>query len=564
MRKQPKQLEVAFLGGVGEIGKNMTAIRFGDDIVIVDCGSTFPSVDDTPGIDLIIPDFAYIKANLEKVKGILITHGHEDHIGGIPHLLSECGNIPIYGSSLAVALIRHKLTEKKMDMPKMHTVKNGDVKKIGVFSVEFVSVTHSILGAFALSISYPSGVIFHTGDYKIDYTPIDGESIDLARIAAIGNKGVTLMLGESTNVEKRGTTISEKEVGVTLQRIIESHVDKRIIIATFASNVNRVQQIIRICEKVGRKVAFDGRSMVKISEIARELGMLEYMDNTVIDIEDIKDFEPHKLCVISTGSQGEPMSALTRMANGEDKAVIIGDNDVVAISSQPIPGNEKAVYNLINNLYRRGAKVLYGSLEQLHVSGHACQDELKLMLRLVNPKYFIPVHGEYRHLKKHEELALSLGIPKENIRIVDIGNRIAIKKKSIQNIDSVEAGEVYVDGDSSVDSMVLRERKQLSSDGVLIALLDIDVENRALTAIDILSRGVVFEDEFLEKIKLTIADVFATSSYKDEKSRGGLKNNVRRKLERMISNKLKQRPMVLPLLIEHSKNSKTDDDGDEV
>ncbi len=564
MRKQPKQLEVAFLGGVGEIGKNMTAIKFGDDIVIVDCGSTFPSVDDTPGIDLIIPDFAYIKANLEKVKGILITHGHEDHIGGIPHLLSECGNIPIYGSSLAVALIRHKLTEKKMDMPKMHTVKNGDVKKIGVFSVEFVSVTHSILGAFALSISYPGGVIFHTGDYKIDYTPIDGESIDLARIAAIGNKGVTLMLGESTNVEKRGTTISEKEVGVTLQRIIESHVDKRIIIATFASNVNRVQQIIRICEKVGRKVAFDGRSMVKISEIARELGMLEYMDNTVIDIEDIKDFEPHKLCVISTGSQGEPMSALTRMANGEDKAVIIGDNDVVAISSQPIPGNEKAVYNLINNLYRRGAKVLYGSLEQLHVSGHACQDELKLMLRLVNPKYFIPVHGEYRHLKKHEELALSLGIPKENIRIVDIGNRIAIKKKSIQNIDSVEAGEVYVDGDSSVDSMVLRERKQLSSDGVLIALLDIDVENRALTAIDILSRGVVFEDEFLEKIKLTIADVFATSSYKDEKSRGGLKNNVRRKLERMISNKLKQRPMVLPLLIEHSKNSKTDDDGDEV
>ncbi|MDE6361935.1 MAG: ribonuclease J, partial [Clostridia bacterium] len=494
----------------------------------------------------------------------LITHGHEDHIGGIPYLLAECGNIPIYGSSLAVALIRHKLTEKKMDMPKMHTVKNGDVKKLGAFSVEFVSVTHSILGAFALSISYPGGALFHTGDYKIDYTPIDGESIDLARIAAIGNKGVTLMLGESTNVEKRGTTISEKEVGITLQRIIESHVDKRIIIATFASNVNRVQQIIRICEKVGRKVAFDGRSMVKISEIARELGMLEYMDNTVIDIEDIKDFEPNKLCIISTGSQGEPMSALTRMANGEDKSVVIGDNDVVAISSQPIPGNEKAVYNLINNLYRRGAKVLYGSLEQLHVSGHACQDELKLMLKLVNPKYFIPVHGEYRHLKKHEELALSLGIPKENIRIVDIGNRIAIKKKSIQNIDSVEAGEVYVDGDSNVDSMVIRERKQLSSDGVLIALLDIDVENRALTAIDILSRGVAFEEEFLEKIKMTIEDVFATSSYKDEKSRGGLKNNVRRKLERMISNKLKQRPMVLPLLIEHSKNSKSEDEVDDV
>ncbi|MDE6472619.1 MAG: ribonuclease J [Clostridia bacterium] len=558
MAKQPKQLEVAFLGGVGEIGKNMTAIKFGDDIIIIDCGSTFPSVDDTPGIDLIIPDFTYIKANLDKIKGVVITHGHEDHIGGIPYLLAECGNIPIYGSSLAVALIRHKLTEKKMDMPKMHVVKNGDVKKLGVFSVEFVSVTHSILGAFALSINYPSGSLFHTGDYKIDYTPIDGESIDLGRIASIGNKGVTLMLGESTNVEKKGTTISEQEVGVTLQRIIETHSDKRIIIATFASNVNRVQQIIRMCEKVGRKVAFDGRSMVKISEIAKELGMLEYMDNTVIDIEDIKDFEPNKLCIISTGSQGEPMSALTRMANGEDRSVVIGDNDVVAISSQPIPGNEKAVYTLINNLYRRGAKVLYGSLEQLHVSGHACQDELKLMLSLVKPKYFIPVHGEYRHLKKHEELALSLGIPKENIRLVDTGNRIAIKKKSIQFIDSVEAGEVYVDGDSNVDSMVLRERKQLSSDGVLIALLDIDVENRALTAIDILSRGVVFEEEFLEKMKDVIEDVFATSSYKDEKSRGGLKNNVRRKLERMILNKLKQRPMVLPLLIEHSKTEKTD------
>ena len=560
MAKQPKQLEVAFLGGVGEIGKNMTAIKFGDDIIIVDCGSTFPSVDDTPGIDLIIPDFAYVKANLDKIRGILITHGHEDHIGGIPHLISECGNIPIYGSSLAIALIRHKLSEKKMDMPKMHVVKNGAVKKLGAFSVEFVNVTHSILGAFALSINYPGGSVFHTGDYKIDYTPVDGESIDLGRIAEIGNKGVTLMLGESTNVEKKGTTISEKEVGVTLQRIIESHTDKRIIIATFASNVNRVQQIIRICEKVGRKVAFDGRSMVKISEIAKELGMLEYMDNTVIDIEDIKDFEPNKLCIISTGSQGEPMSALTRMANGEDRSVVIGEMDVVAISSQPIPGNEKAVYTLINNLYRRGAKVLYGSLEQLHVSGHACQDELKLMLSLVKPTYFIPVHGEYRHLKKHEELALSMGIPKENIRIVDIGNRIAIKKKSIQNIDSIEAGEVYVDGDSSVDSMVIRERKQLSSDGVLIALLDIDVENRELTAIDILSRGVVFEDEFLEKMKDVIAEVFATSSYKDEKSRGGLKNNVRRKLERMIMNKLKQRPMVLPLLIEHSKSEKNDSD----
>ena len=560
MARQHKQLEVAFLGGVGEIGKNMTALQFGNEIIIVDCGSTFPSVDDTPGIDLIVPDFAFIKANIEKVKGILITHGHEDHIGGIPHLLSECGNIPIYGSSLAIALIKHKLTERKINMPKMHVVKNGDVKKVGAFSVEFVSVSHSILGAFALAITYPDGVVFHTGDYKIDYTPVDGDGIDLNRIAAIGNKGVTLMLGESTNVEKRGSTISEKEVGMTLERVIDSHPDNRIIIATFASNVNRVQQIIRICEKVGRKVAFDGRSMVKISEIARELGMLEYSDNTVIDIEDIKGIEPHRLCIISTGSQGEPMSALTRMANGEDKSVVITDSDVVAISSQPIPGNEKAVYTLINNLYRRGAKVLYGSLEQLHVSGHACQDELKTMLTLVNPKYFVPVHGEYRHLKKHEELALSLGIDKKNILLADIGTRIAVKKKSVQFIDSVEAGEVYVDGNSSVDSLVIRDRKQLSSDGVLIALLNIDVENRALVSIDILTRGVVFDDEFLEKMKSVIDDVFASSSYKDEKSRGGLKNNIKRKLERMILNKHKQRPMILPLLIEQSKSEKEEEE----
>ncbi|MDE6189930.1 MAG: ribonuclease J [Clostridia bacterium] len=562
MVKKNKRLEVAFLGGVGEIGKNMTALKYGEDIIIVDCGSTFPSLDDTPGIDLIIPDFAFIKENVEKVKGILITHGHEDHIGGLPYLLSECGNIPIYGSSLAIALIKHKLSEKKIQMPKLHAVKGGEVKNIGNFSVEFINVTHSILGAFALSITCGGGVIFHTGDYKIDYTPIDGESIDLARIAAIGNKGVTLMLGESTNVEKKGTTISEREVGFTLERAIQSNQGKRIIIATFASNVNRVQQIINICEREGRRVAFDGRSMVKISEIAQELKMLCCKENTLIDIEDIKSVEPNKLCIISTGSQGEPMSALTRMANGEDKEVQIGDNDVVVISSQPIPGNEKAVYTLINNLYRRGAKVLYGSLEQLHVSGHACQDELKLMLSLVKPKYFIPVHGEYRHLKKHEELALTLGIDKDNIKIADIGSRVAITKKSMQFIDSVEAGEVYVDGNSNVDSFVLKDRKQLSTDGVVIALLNINVENRQLISVDVLTRGIVFDDEFLESIKILIEDTFATSSYKNESERGGLKNGIKRKLSRVILNKLKQKPMILPLLIEQVKEERNDDDDD--
>ena len=445
-------------------------------------------------------------------------------------------------------------------MPKLHAVKGGDVKHIGLFSVEFVSVTHSILGAFALSISYGTGVVFHTGDYKIDHTPIDGECIDLARIAAIGNKGVTLMLGESTNVEKKGTTISERDVGITLERVIETNRDKRIIIATFASNVNRVQQIINICEKVGRKVAFDGRSMVKISEIAQELDMLSCKENTLIDIEDIKSVEPSKLCIISTGSQGEPMSALTRMSNGEDKDVIIGDNDVVVISSQPIPGNEKAVYALINNLYRRDAKVLYGSLEQLHVSGHACQDELKLMLSLVKPKYFIPVHGEYRHLKKHQELALSMGLAKENIKIVDIGSRVAVGKKSIQFIDGVEAGEVYVDGFSNVDSLVLQDRKQLMTDGVVIVLLNINVADRQLISLDILTRGLMFDEEFLESIKGIVEDVFNSSSYKDETSRGGLKNSIRKKVARVILNKLKQKPMILPVLIEQVKEERAEEE----
>ena len=559
LAKKSKHLEVSFLGGVGEIGKNMTALQYADDIVIVDCGSTFPSFDDTPGIDLIVPDFSYIKDNIEKVKGILITHGHEDHIGGLPYLLEECGNIPIYGSALAIALIKHKLTEKKIPMPKLHVVKGGDVKRLGGFSVEFVNVTHSILGAFALSVSYAGGVVFHTGDYKIDHTPIDGESIDLARIAEIGNNGVTLMLGESTNVEKKGTTISERDVGVTLERIIETHRDKRIIIATFASNVNRVQQIINICEKVGRRVAFDGRSMVKISEIAQDLKMLSCGENTLVDIEDIKSVEPNKLCIISTGSQGEPMSALTRMANGEDKDVVIGEGDVVVISSQPIPGNEKAVYTLINNLYRRDAEVLYGSLEQLHVSGHACQDELKLMLSLVKPKYFIPVHGEYRHLKKHRDLALSMGIDKGNIKIADVGNRIAVDKRSIRFIDSVEAGEVYVDGMSNVDSLVLRDRKQLMTDGVVIVLLNINVADRQLISLDILTRGVMFDEEFLENIKAIVEDIFANSSYKDESSRAGLKNSIRKKVARVIMNKLKQKPMILPVIIEQVKEERIEE-----
>lgn len=550
MAKKYKALRVVFLGGVGEIGKNMTAIEYGDNILIIDCGCMFGTYD-TPGVDLIIPDFSYIDENIDKIKGIVLTHGHEDHIGGVPYLVKDrLDNVKIYGSDLTLALLKNKFKEHNITSPKLINVKGGEVKNIGCFDVEFVKVTHSISGAYALAVKTPVGVVFHTGDFKVDHTPLDGESIDLPRLAAIGEKGVKLMLGESTNIERDGYTMSEQKVGETLDKIVSANTDSRIIIATFASNVNRIQQIINICQKYNRKVAFNGRSMKNISEIATKLGIMNADNGTIVDIEKIGRYAPGELCIITTGSQGEPMSALTRMASGDDK-VSVGKQDVVVISSSPIPGNEKMIYNVINNLCKRGARVLYGSLAELHVSGHACKEELKLMQRLIHPQYFIPVHGEYRHLKLHQELAMRLGMSEDNIKIPEIGDCFELKQKKLVKTGTVTAGNVYVDGLVDVDDLVLKDRQQLSKDGFVILLVTIGLENSSLLAPpEVITRGLQIAEEHLDPIKEIVSTTVEKANYKGAKDRNKLKASLRRQIERYISGKLKQRPMVLPIITE--------------
>lgn len=551
MAKKIKDLKVVFLGGVGEIGKNMTAIEYGDNILIIDCGCMFGTFD-TPGVDLIIPDFSYIDENIDKIQGIVLTHGHEDHIGGLAYLVKDrLDKVKIFGSDLTLALLRTKLKEHNITSPKLITVKGGESKGVGCFDVEFVKVTHSISGAFALSITTPVGVVFHTGDFKIDHTPLAGESIDIPRLAQIGENGVKLMLGESTNVEKNGYTMSEQKVGDTLDKIITGNPDNRVIIATFASNVNRIQQIVKICERCNRKVAFNGRSMKKINEIGNKLGILNAQNGTIIDIEQIGRYAPGELCIITTGSQGEPMSALTRMSQGEDSKIVVGKKDLVVISSSPIPGNEKMIYTVINNLYKRGAKVLYGSLEDLHVSGHACKEELKLMLRLIRPQFFVPVHGEYRHLKQHEELAIKMGVPEKNIAIPEIGSCFIVKQKKIVRGENVSAGNVYVDGLVDVDSLVLKDRQQLSNDGFVILLLTICLENSSLLyPAEVISRGLQIGEEHIEPIREIINNTVQRISYKGTKDRGSLKASLRRQVAKYITNNLKAYPMILPIITE--------------
>ena len=549
-RRFNKQLKVVFLGGVGEIGKNMTAIEYGDNVLIVDCGCMFATYD-TPGVDLITPDFTYVDENADKIKGIVLTHGHEDHIGGVPYLVKDrLDSVKIYGSDLTLALVKNKFKEHGITSPKLIAVKGGETRSIGCFEVEFVKVTHSISGAYAVAVRTPVGVVFFTGDFKVDYTPIDGESIDLPRLAQIGDEGVRLMLGESTNIERDGYTMSEQKVGATIERIVESNRDSRIIIATFASNVNRIQQIINICQKYGRKVAFNGRSMKNISAIAVKLGIMSADDGTIVDIEDIRRYAPGELCIITTGSQGEPMSALTRMASGDDK-VSIGPKDLIVISSSPIPGNEKLIYTVINNLYRRGARVMYGSLEALHVSGHACKEELKLMLKLIRPQFFIPVHGEYRHLKQHEELAVRMGIPQSNIAIPEIGAVFELKQRALVRKGSVSAGNVYVDGLYDVGDLVLQDRQQLSRDGMLIVLVTMGLESKSLLAApEIISRGMQIGEDFLDPLKDIVSEEVAKIDYKGAGDRGKLKASIRRQLSRYVSNKLRQKPIILPIITE--------------
>lgn len=546
-----KQLKVIFLGGIDEIGKNMTAIEYGGNIIVIDSGMTFPT-EENPGVDVIIPDMTYLVENKDKIRALLLTHGHEDHIGAVPFLIRSIPEITIYGSKLTLALVEHKCRENSLDIPKLIAVEGGAVENIVCFKVEFIRVSHSISGAFALAIETPQGIVFHTGDYKIDYTPIDNNVVDLPRISEYGKKGVLLMMGESTNVEREGYTMSERTVGASFDRIFSQNIGRRIIIATFASNIHRLQQIIDVAVKYGRRVVLSGRSMINIGEMAMKIGELKCPPDLLVDIDKIGKIPYDKLVIVATGSQGEPMSALTRMSKGEYNKITINDKDTIIMSSSPIPGNERLIYNVINNLYRQGANVIYEGLEDVHVSGHACKEELKLMLTLIKPKYFIPVHGEYRHLKKHAILAESVGVKTGNIVIPDLGDVYEIRKSGIVKTGKVTAGNMFVDGLTIDDmsSMVLKDRKHLSEEGFIIVLLGISLENSVITTgPEIISRGMCSLDPFLDEMKKIVSDLFNSGKYKGNEQ--DLKSAIRKVLRKYIYTKVMHNPMILPIIMEN-------------
>lgn len=552
--KEPA-LKVVFLGGVGEIGKNMTALEYGDDIIVVDCGVSFPGAD-MPGVDLVIPDTTYLVANRERVRGIVLTHGHEDHIGALPFVLKEL-NVPVYGTKITLTLLETKFREHRMENLKLNVVKPKSVVILGKnFKVEFVNVSHSIAGSCALAITTPVGVVFHTGDFKVDFTPIDGNIIDLPRIAEIGNRGVLLMLAESTNIERPGSSMSEANVGNSLNGIFADNVDRRIFIATFASNIHRLQQIIDLAVKYKRKVAFSGRSMINVADCAAKIGELKYDKELIVDIEKINNYADKELVIITTGSQGEPMSALTRMASDDFNKVKLDYNDTVVISASPIPGNERMIYNVINNLYRHDTRVIYESLAEVHVSGHAYQEEIKLIHSLIKPKFFIPVHGEHRHLKKHAELALKMGMSSANIIIADIGNCVEVTRRSIKLCDNVTAGSLLVDGlgVGDVGSVVIRDRKHLSEDGIFVVSASIGRNSRQLISLDVTSRGFVLtkeSDNIFEKAKDVVRDIFDRVDIKEQDTEFmGVKNLIRKELKSFIYKKTRRNPMILPIIIE--------------
>lgn len=546
-------LKVIFLGGVGEIGKNMTALEFGGDIIVIDSGSCFPNVD-MPGIDLVIPDTTYLLANKDRVRGIVLTHGHEDHIGALPYVLKDL-NVPVYGTKITLALVDAKLREQKVENVRLNIVKPGSTVQFGCFKVEFVNVSHSIAGSCALSITTPVGTVFHTGDFKVDFTPIDGNVIDLQRIAEIGNRGVLLLLCESTNIERKGSSMSEATVGASFDGIFADNPERRIIIATFASNIHRLQQIIDLAVKYKRKVAFCGRSMINIAAAAAKIGELRYSDDLVVDIDKIKNIDDKNLVIISTGSQGEPMSALTRMASDEMSKVRLGYNDTVIISASPIPGNERMVYNVINNLYRHGCKVIYESLAEVHVSGHAYQEELKLMHALLKPKFFMPVHGEHRHQKKHAELAMRIGMPSSSIIVPDIGNQILVTRRTMKAGDNVPAGAVLVDGlgVGDVGSTVLRDRKHLAEEGLFVIVIGMDREEGKILGVDVISRGFVYAENaegLMEEAKKLVLRVSAKSDLKGIEDLTVYKNMIRREMKSFLYKETRRSPMILPIVTE--------------
>ena len=548
-----ENLKIIPLGGILEVGKNLTVFEYKNDIILVDCGLGFPE-DDMLGVDLVIPDMTYLEKNKEKIKGLVITHGHEDHIGAIPYLLKQI-NVPIYATKLTAGLIEHKLEEHKLlRSTKIKIVNPGQTISLGSMKVEFIRITHSIPDACALAIHTPVGIVVHTGDFKIDYTPIDGEIVDFGRLAALGNKGVLALLSDSTNAERKGYTMSESTVGEIFDKLF-LNCTKRIVVATFSSNVHRVQQIVNSAVANKRKIAICGRSMVNTIETARKFGYIKVPDNVFIDIDEIKSYPDDRLVIITTGSQGETMSALTRMANGEHKKVEITPNDLIIISANPIPGNEKYVSKVVDDLMSIGAEVVYSALQDVHVSGHACQEEQKLMISLIRPKFFIPVHGEYRQLIAHAETAKELGISPENIFITNNGRVLELNEYEAKFTSTVTAGKILVDGlgVGDVGNIVLKDRQKLSQDGLIIVVLTMDSNGVVLSGPDVITRGFVYvreSENLIEDIKKLLRKELQKCEEKGISDWASIKAILREKLHDYIYKKTKRDPMILPIIME--------------
>ncbi|MDU2288492.1 MULTISPECIES: ribonuclease J [unclassified Clostridium] len=549
-----EKVRIIPLGGLGEIGKNITVIECDDEIIVIDCGIAFPD-EEMYGVDLIIPDITYLKNNEKKIKGIFLTHGHEDHIGALPYVLKEI-NVPLYGTKLTIGIVRTKLEEHNvLAEAKLNNVEPGDVISFNKLKVEFIRNTHSIADSCSLAIFTPVGIILHTGDFKIDYTPIDGQKMDLQRISNLGKEGIALLMADSTNVERQGHSLSEKSIGLTLDRIIGKAKGK-VIVATFASNIHRMQQIVDASIKSNRKVAFNGRSMENISKVAMELGYLHIPNEHIISIDDLNDYENNKITLITTGSQGEPMASLARIAFSTHRKIVIEPNDTFIISASPIPGNDKLISRVINQLFRKGADVIYEDLEDVHVSGHAYKEELKLIHTLVNPKYFMPVHGEYRHLKHHGDLAEDLGMKKSDIFILETGNVLELTKNSCKKEGKVRTGAIFVDGlgVGDVGNIVLRDRRHLAQDGMLTIVVAIERDTLSIVSgPDVITRGFVYvkeSEELINKVKeLSVNEL--------EKCLGMgviewyvLKGSIKKNVENYIYEKTKRRPTIIPIIME--------------
>jgi ribonuclease J len=554
LRKEKDKIKIIPLGGLNEIGKNLTAIEYKNDIVVIDCGIKFPE-EEMLGIDAVIPDITYLSKNIDKVKGIFLTHGHEDHIGALPYVLKTM-NVPVYGSRLTIRMVESRLKEHNLlSSVKLNIVQQREIIKLDNVSIEFIHITHSIADACAIAIHTPMGVVLHTGDFKIDYTPIDGRVADLGRFAELGKKGIICLLADSTNVERSGYTMSESTVGGTFERLF-GNAEGRIIVATFASHIHRIQQIVAAAEMYGRKVAFSGRSMENILVVAKELGYVTEESTTFISIDEINKYPNEKIVIITTGSQGEPMSALSRMAASEHRKVNIIPGDMVVISATPIPGNEKGVSKVINSLFKLGANVIYESLEDIHVSGHAFQEELKLMHCLTKPRFFIPVHGEYRHLVQHKDLAMTLGMPDNNVVIADIGEVIEVSRDSIKKNGSVISGQVFIDGlgVGDVGNIVIRDRKHLSQDGILTVVVTMEkATGMVMAGPDIISRGFVYVREseaLMEEARKVVKNSLDECERKNVKEWSAIKSNIRDSLRIFLYEKTKRKPMILPIIME--------------